>query len=72
MFAAPVAAAAPELLLSLTALDLDAWEVAADGLVVAVLSGLEKAEEFSSVVTVASVVLSPVVLASGGLVVVIY
>lgn len=72
MFAAPVAAAASELLLSLTALDLDAWEVAADGLVVAVLSGLEKAEEFSSVVTVASVVLSPVVLASGGLVVVIY
>lgn len=56
------------LLLSLTALDSDAWEVTADGSVVALLSRAEKAEELSSgVVTVDIVVLSSAALASVGL-----
>ena len=56
------------LLISLTALDSEALEVAADGLVVALLSRAENAEELSpGVVTVASVVLSSAVVASVGL-----
>lgn len=66
------AAAAPELLLSLTALGTDASEVVDDGEVVALalFSGAEKAEELvsaSGVLIVASVVLDSFVLSLVGL-----